>query len=332
MKRASYISWEQLRVGILIVVALSIMGLAVYKLGKAANLFASRYELVTFLPNAAGLREGGQVMIAGQLAGSIAKVEFLPVDYDTTRNLRVTMQLDASLREQVRSDSKIKVRTLGLLGDKVLDINPGTPKYSVLSDGDTIRADKSLDYEAILAQAGGAVDDMVALVGDLRGITGGIVRGEGTVGQLVTNRSMYNALVGTLQRTNAMLARVQGSNGTLGRLIDDPTLYNRLVAVLHSTDSLVVALNNSNGTMGKLLRDDQLYTNMVGITASADSMIGQIAHGNGLANRLLTDQQLYDQLNKLVNDLSAVLADVRKDPRPYTKGLVNVCLFGCGKK
>lgn len=332
MKRASYISWEQLRVGILILVALSIMGIAVYKLGQAANLFAKRYTLVTFLPNAAGLREGGQVMLAGQLVGRIAKVDFLPVDYDTTRNLRVEMEVDQELREQIRSDSRVRVRTLGLLGDKVLDISPGTPRYSVLSDRDTLRADRSLDYEAILAQAAGAVDEMIGLVGDLKAITGGIVRGEGTVGQLVTNRSLYTELVGTLERTNATLGRIQGSQGTIGKLIDDPTMYNRLVSVLRSTDSLMIALNSPNGTMGKMLRDDRLYENMVGITAGADSTLSLLTNGNGLANKLLTDQQLYDQLNKLVNDLSAVLADVRKDPRPYTRGLVNVCLFGCGKK
>jgi hypothetical protein len=41
-------------------------------------------------------------------------------------------------------------------------------------------------------------------------------------------------------------------------------------------------------------------------------------------SKLLTDQALYDQLNKLVTDLSAVLADVRKDPSRYTKGMVKV--------
>jgi len=39
------------------------------------------------------------------------------------------------------------------------------------------------------------------------------------------------------------------------------------------------------------------------------------------------DQTLYDQLNKLVTDLNAVLADVRRDPTRYTKGMVNFRIF-----
>src|SRR5689334_23586127 len=64
---------------------------------------------------------------SGQFAGTIKSIEFLPVDNDTTRNLRLRLAIDASLRDQVRADSKAKVRTLGLLGDKVIDISIGTP-------------------------------------------------------------------------------------------------------------------------------------------------------------------------------------------------------------
>ena len=58
---------------------------------------------------------------------------------------------------------------------------------------------------------------------------------------------------------------------------------------------------------------------MVGITRGADSLMRTLTGGQGTASRLLTDQTLYDQLNKLVTDLSAMLADVRRDPQRYTK-------------
>ena len=54
MKRSSFITWDQLKVGVLIVVALAILGVAVFKLGQAANLFAKRYELVAFVPTRTG--------------------------------------------------------------------------------------------------------------------------------------------------------------------------------------------------------------------------------------------------------------------------------------
>ena len=324
MKRSPTITWDQLRVGLVIVVALAVIGVAVYKLGQAANLFAKRYELIAYLPDANGLRPGGAVLVAGQLAGTVKAIDFLPVDADTTRNLRLTLEIDETLKEQIRRDSKGKLRTLGLLGDKAFDINPGTPKARVLQAGDTITVVQSLDYEAVIAQASSAVTDMVALTRDMRAITGGIVRGQGTIGQLVTNKALYDNLNGTLSRANVMLAQFQNPNGTVGRMLNDPTLYNRLTGVITSTDSLVVTLNSTKGTAGLLLRDTTLYRNMVGITKGADSLMRSLTNGKGTASKLLTDQTLYDQLNKLVTDLSAVLADVRKDPSRYTKGMVKV--------
>jgi phospholipid/cholesterol/gamma-HCH transport system substrate-binding protein len=327
MKRSPRITWDQLRVGLVIAVGIAVLGVAIYKLGQAANLFAKRYELTAFLPDANGLREGGSVMVAGQLAGTVTKIEFLPVDADTTRNLRLTLAVDAGVSEQIRRDSKGKLRTLGLLGDKVFDITPGTPRFTPLVEGDTVTVVPALDYEAVIAKASGAVDDMVGLTKDMRAITGGLVRGEGTVGQLLTNRALYDQLNGTLGRANTMLARLQNPNGSVGRMLDDPALYNKLVGVISSTDSLVVSLNSTRGTAGLLLRDTTLYRNMVGITRGADSLMRTLTGGQGTASRLLTDQTLYDQLNKLVTDLGALLADVRRDPSRYTKEMVKVKVF-----
>jgi len=327
MKRSAFITVDQLRVGGTILVALLVLALAVYKLGKAANLFSKRYELIVYLPSANGLRQGGSVTLAGQLVGTVKTIEFLPVDFDTTRNLRVVVRIDRSLREQIRKNSEARLRTMGLLGDKVLDISPGTPRFPILNNGDTIHVATSLDYEAVLSKAAGAVDDVVALSHDLSAITGGLARGQGTIGQLLTNRAMYDQLTGAMARANALFAGLQNPNGTFGRMLNDPTLYNRLTGAVTSLDSTLMAINSSQGSMGKLLRDTTLYSNLVGISSGADSLMKMLSNQEGFVGKLLTDQTLYDQLVKLTSDLGAVLADVRKDPRRYTKGMI--CAFKC---
>lgn len=327
MKRSAIITWDQLRVAAVILVAVAILAVAAYKLGQAANLFSKRYELVVYLPSANGLRQGGSVTLAGQLVGTIKEIEFLPVDYDTTRNLRVVARIDRSLRDQIRKDSQARLRTMGLLGDKVLDISPGTPRYAVLQPGDTIHVSPSLDYEEVLAKAAGAVDDVVGLTKDLRKITGGLARGQGTMGQLLTNPAMYEQLTAAMSRANSLFAGLQNPNGTFGRMLNDPALYNSLTGAVASLDSTLVAVNSNQGTVGRLLRDTTLYANVVGIAQGADSLMSLLTNGNGLVNQLLTDQRLYDQLTKLVSDLSEVLSDVRRDPRRYTKGAV--CVFRC---
>ena len=327
MKRSAIITQDQFRVGAIIVIAVVILGLALYKLGQAANLFAKRYELIVFLPNANGLRQGGSVTLAGQLVGTVKEIEFLPVDFDTTRNLRIVARIDRRLREQIRRDSEARLRTMGLLGDKVLDISPGTPRFPVLAAGDTLRVAAAMDYEAVLAKAAGAVDDVVGLTHDLRVVTAGLAQGRGTVGQMLTNRAMYDQMTSAMARANSLFASFQNPNGTFGRMLNDPALYNRLTNAVASLDSTLVALNSKDGSMGRLLRDTTLYTNLVGIAQGADSLMSMLASSDGFVGKMLTDQTLYDQLNKLSTDLGGVLADVRRDPRRYTKGLI--CVLNC---
>ena len=319
MKRSTFITWDQLKVGSLILLAIAVMFVAIVKLNAAVGLFTKRYELVALLNNASGLRVGGSVTVAGQLAGTVRSIDFLPVDADTLHNLRVVFDLDEALKEQVRGNSQAKLKTLGLLGDKILDINPGTPQFDPLEPGDTIAVAPTLDYEQVIAQAAGAVDDMVGLTSDLREITGGIVRGEGTMGQLVTNKSLYNQLESTLIETNRLLTRLQAPNGTFARVLDDPALYNNLNGMIASVDTLMSRVGNDSGTVGKMLSDTTLYRNLVGITARSDSLLRLLTSGNGTAGKLLQDQMMYDQILKVTTDLSALLTDIRNNPRKYFK-------------
>ena len=327
MKRSAMITLDQLRVGLVILAALGILALAGYKLGQAANLFTRRYELIVFLPAANGLRPGGSVTLAGQLVGTVKEIQFLPVDFDTTRNLRIVARIDRSLREQIRRDSEARLRTMGLLGDKVLDISPGTPRYAVLEPGDTLKVALSLDYDAVIEKAASAVDDMVVLTADLRIITGGLAKGQGTMGQLLTNRAMYDQLTAAMTRANALFASLQNPNGTFGRILNDPTLYTRLSGTVSSLDSTLKLVHSTEGSMGRLLRDTTLYTNLVGIAGGADSLMKLMTNENGMVSRMLGDETLYDQLTKLTTDLGAVLADVRRDPKRYTRGMI--CVLNC---
>lgn len=324
MKRSTTITWDQLKVGALILTALLILGLTILKLGQAASLFTKRYSLVSFVPNASGLRVGGAVTVAGQLAGNIKAIEFLPVDADTTKNLRLIVEVNRKLSEQVRMDSKAKIKTLGLLGDKVFDISPGTPRFAVLNDGDTIRVAPSVDYEAVVQQASAAINEVTGLTKDLKKFTAGINRGEGTLGQLLTNRVLYDQATAALTRTSSLMAQLENPRGTIGHLLNDPSLYYSLNRTLGTVDTLVAQINSSQGTLSKLLKDDTLYTHLVSVVATTDTLVKQMAHGKGTISKLFTDEQLYDQLVNAVSELNKVLVDVRRDPRRYTKGMIKV--------
>lgn len=328
MKRSTGVTWDQLKVGAVVLVAIAIIAVAIIRLGEAANLFAKRYTLVSFVPNTAGLREGGQVTVAGQLAGIVKSIEFLPIDTDTMRNLRVTVEVDRKVQEQIRRDSEAKLKTLGLLGDKVFDISPGTPQYAALKPGDTIPLGVAADYEAVLAQASSALDQVTVLTGSLQKVADGVNSGQGTLGQLITNRQLYDNLNSTLANSNALMIRLQSPRGTIGQLLNDPSVYNNLNRMLSSADSVVaqlgVGVSNPDGTLGKLMRDDQLYNKLVSAVTGVDSLVGTMQRGEGTMKKLFTEDEMYTQLLQAVTSLNSVLVDVRRDPRRYTKGFISI--------
>lgn len=324
MRQSSFLTWDQLKVGGVIFVALAILGVAIVKLGDAGNLFAKRFTLVSFVNNTSGLRVGSGVSVAGQLAGSIKEIEFLPPDADTTRNLRVLIEVDRSLNEQVRLDSRARIKTVGLLGDKAFDISPGTPRNRPLREGDTLIILPSTDYEAVVAQASAVMGDVTALARDLKNVTGSISRGEGTLGQLVTNRELYDQLNSTLARSTSLMARLENPRGTIGRLLNDPALYHSLNRTVAAADTLITQMGSGQGSIGKLLRDDSLYVSLTSIVARADSLVGTMASGKGTIQKLMTDEQLYDELLKTVTALNTTLTDMRRDPRRYFQGMIKV--------
>jgi phospholipid/cholesterol/gamma-HCH transport system substrate-binding protein len=324
MRRPTFISWEQLKAGALILVALGLLGFAVIRLGSATHAFGARYRLVALLPSASGLRPGGGVSVAGQGAGIIRRIEFLPVDADTLRNVLVVIEIDEHMREQVRADSRAYIRTLGLLGDKTLDITPGTPAARALNEGDTLAAVAALDYDRIIARAADAVEDVVGLTADLRSITGGLASGEGTLGLLLRDRRLYDQLNAALRNSNTLLARISNPNGTMGRLLDDPALYNQMIAAANSVDSVARQFASDRGTIGRLLSDSSVYLTLNRAALTADSLLRGVSAGRGTMGRMLTDDVLYESLLRSVTELTSILEDFRRNPSRYTRGIIRI--------
>ncbi|HEX2716553.1 MAG TPA: hypothetical protein VHM67_02670, partial [Gemmatimonadaceae bacterium] len=75
---------------------------------------------------------------------------------------------------------------------------------------------------------------------------------------------------------------------------------------------------------GKFLSDTVLYASITSAAQRGDSLLKLLTNGQGTASKLLTDQELYEQLTKALTDLNAILTDVRRDPKRYTRGIISV--------
>jgi phospholipid/cholesterol/gamma-HCH transport system substrate-binding protein len=279
--------------------------------------------------------------LAGQRVGQISSIDFIPITRKRGgNNLVIHFSVAEDVRDQIRTDSKVTLRSQGLLGDRFLDIEPGTPGAAIMRAGDTLVATQPLDMDQLLATAARTLDEAHLLVSELRTTTTAINRGEGTLGLLLNDQVLYGRMAGATAELHTTLQNINRSDGTFARLIRDPQLYRQLSSGVARVDSLGVALLHGGGTFNRLLYSDSLYRGFMGVVTGAQGMVGRadtalvglgaflgrLGNGEGAIQRALADPALYDQFLKAVVDLQTLLNDIRANPRRYRPEM-NVDIF-----
>ena len=323
--RHSRFGFSQWRVLALVVVGLLLLVYGIMRVGAIFDVFASRYTLVTMVSDVSGLREGAPVTVAGQRVGEVSEIDFVPMtSKQGNSHLRVQLEVNEDARDQIRGDSRVFLRAQGLLGDKFVDISPGTRSAPVLQPGDTIASQAAMDIEQFLTRGGAMLDSASQIVSDMRRITAGLANGEGTMGRLLTNDELYNRMIATTTELQSTLRGVNDPNGTIGRMLHDPAMYNRLMAAISRVDSIGNMVMRGRGTLGRLMASDSLYRGLFGTVTKADTaaanfsaFLNRMTTGNGTIQRLATDPRMYDELLKAVVDLQTLLAEVRTNPKKY---------------
>ncbi len=316
---------RQIRVITLLAVGTAVVAFGVYQVGRIFDVFASRYPLITVVPTVAGLREGAPVTLAGQRVGQVERIRFLPLQQQSPdRHVSLRLAVNRDVQSQVRRDSKAYIKSQGLLGDKYVDIVPGTPASAVLLPGDTLPAAEAVDLESVLQLASGTMHDARDIIGDLRGITSAMAQGEGTLGRMLNDDALYLQMTSATGELADVLKDVNDPRGSLGRLMRDPVLYDRAAGAIARVDTLTSLALHSDGTLGKLLNSDEFYDRAVGSMTTLDStlagvnsLLEQFDGSHGTLQQLINDPTLYDQLLKAVVDMQTLIQDVRQNPGKY---------------
>ena len=319
MKRGSPITWEQVRVGVLILLAIAILSTAVFLIGDTGNVFGQRYQLVTLVRSAAGLVPGASVQLAGQTVGQVDRIDLIPPESRPAGGeaVEIRLAIDLTVQEQIRSDSRAQVRTQGLLGDKLIDITPGTAGAEILAAGDTVGSSTSVDYDALIAEGASAVGELLEVTRNLSDLTQGVLEGEGSLGRLVTDEALYVRVTALAANLDSLLAVASAPNSPLMRLLTDDSLYSSVRSSAEAVESLTGAVARGEGTIGQLIQSDSLYVALQSSVQRTDSLLARLQAGEGSAGKLLTDEALYEELLKTVVDLNALLTAIREDPKRY---------------
>jgi phospholipid/cholesterol/gamma-HCH transport system substrate-binding protein len=336
------LAWSELKVGALIIISLTILvGIVVLVLGVESP-FAARYTLYTYLPNIGGLREDSPVMLEGVTVGQVKGYEFAELE----KGVRVELRIQEKYKERIRTDSIAHLRSLGLLGDKYIEISQGTRDGRPLKENETVTGAPPLDLDEMIARANHTFDNLGDTVGNVKDITQSMKEGKGTIGKFLKNEDVYRNLNEFLEKShsgkgtlgnlvnddrlykdlantaaNLRIAtdNLRSGEGTAGKLLNDKELGEKLSSSITKLEGVVARMEQGEGTLGKLSRDPALYNNLNQVMANLKPLTDRMAKGEGTVGKLFSDKELYDNTNNTVKEIQLLIRDIRQDPKRYLR-------------
>ncbi len=173
----------ELKVGVFILIGIVILFIIVFSIGDI-NLSKTGYHIKVLFNFASGIGASAPIRLAGVGVGQIRGIRIIHDKCNKTRaELTAWIQGDARIEE----DAVVTINTLGLLGEKYLEILPGTPGKQLLKNNDVIVGKDPVPMEKITENLASLSDSVNVVVERLR-------KGEGTIGKLLVDDSIYKNL------------------------------------------------------------------------------------------------------------------------------------------
>ncbi|NTW51962.1 MAG: MCE family protein [Chlorobiaceae bacterium] len=276
MKNPKELKWSDLRTGIFFVLGLGFAAYLGIVIGKNTSLFSGVTTVKIMSKNMDGLTENNFVSASGKKIGTVSKLEFV------TRKDSLFVVAQLKLRNEfanlVTKDSKASIRSLGILGDKYVEIETGTG--TPVKDGEFIKLEQDAGMAGLTSNATKTLEKLNLVLDKLN-------NGDGPAGKLISDKKMGAELqetVTNLRKTSAELnrasAEISNGKGLLPKLLKDKafadnteqTIVN-LKNAAAETETLMKSLNSDKGTLGKLNSDPHLYNNLNRTMVSLDSLL-----------------------------------------------------------
>lgn len=236
----------------------------------------------------AGLNDRAPVRVAGVRVGQVDGIEL------RGRDAVVHLRLDQDVG--LTTEARARIASLGMLGDKYVDLTPGPVDGEPLPEGAVIPGEAAPGFDDAMARLDEVATSVVNLTEPLAGgITG---TGPDTpLSRLIENLEATSAQIRMLVEANreqvgATVANFQSLSATLDREL--PRLAEQLTTLLADIQG-VVAENRDELSASA----ENIATLTEGLKASVDDInriSGRLADGEGSLGKLLTSDELHDEL------------------------------------
>ena len=327
-ERQKQIRWSALKSGVVITLAVLVLVVTVFFAGGIEDIFQPRGNVVAVIKDVKGLRKGAPVWVSGVEIGFVRKIHLDPAE-----GTLVTLTINRKAFDSLKKDTTASVMTMGLLGDKYVELSPGTPGAGSLVPGQRIKSLNQIEFADIMDTSAASLHKMSDLIQKLDALVSEVGHGGGTVGNLLRDPAIHNNLKDSTKTLADILKRIDTARGTAHLLIEDPSLYNDMkkAAAAASEASRDLAefghrLNTKSGSLQKLVEDPALYDNLNRASLQLSAVIDRIDKGEGVAGKLVQDDEMakdfktaITELKALSGELKTLVQDIREHPKKYFK-------------
>lgn len=269
---------RSLKLGIMVTVGLALFAWGIYYLGSQRKLFSSSVTVKSYFNNVSGLVEGNKVRYSGITVGSVSEISIVS---DST--ILVEMTIDQKTRKFIRKDSKVEINSDGLMGNKIVNILPGTASAGSVSDEEFLMSIDPIELEDVLLEVKGVIKEGRRVTNNLIEITNKINNGSGDLALLLNDNTITtrindigDELTQTTENVNSITSKIDNGDGDLGRLINDTTITTEMHKLVRKfndvslvTDSITNEflvfsreLNTGNGVITRLVYDQEMANHL----------------------------------------------------------------------
>jgi phospholipid/cholesterol/gamma-HCH transport system substrate-binding protein len=239
--------------------------IGIYFIGEGQQLFRATFSVTSEFKDVAGLQAGNNVRLSGVNVGTVKNIIIVS---DTT--VMVEILIDERIREFIRKDAVAIIGSEGLMGNKVLIINPGTGNQKVIEHNDIIQTIQPITIDDIMVSLSTTIEYTSNVTRDLASMTKNIESGKGTIGKLIMDNKWR-----------------ENFETTFINLREGSSHFRNLMAKANDIDDILLSA-----------KETSKYTSE--ITSNLASITGNIEAGKGSLGRFLMNESTADNVDSTI--------------------------------
>jgi len=282
------------KVGLFVLAALILLGYMSFRVGQYGFGLKKGYTVDVVFDNVAGLNKEAEVMIAGVKVGNVEDISL------KDGKALVILRIMPGIR--LEKDVIASIKTHGILGDKFIEIIPGTRGEPYLEAGQEIdRVQRQADLDKLLLELGNITNDVMTVTASLRKVIGG-EEGEANLQKIIENTRDLSGNLNDLVRKNdekfsmmvesftkasegmektftalsEITGRINKGEGTVGKLVNDESVFDHLDKTVASLNEITAKINEGKGSIGKLVNDEETVDTLNASLKSIDKSMGSL--------------------------------------------------------